>query len=393
MRRAFLSTFAALAVGCGSMSGGAPGEPNADAGEQADAPAPDADAGGPGDAAAEGEAGDAGPALFAIRVKGNVLVDGAGQPLRLLGLNHSGSEYACAQGNGIFDSLHDDALAAAMASWKANVVRVPLNEDCWLGINGVDARYSGQPYKDAITAWVKVLHAHGLYAIVELHWSAPGTNVALRQQPMPDSDHAVDFWKEVAAAYEGDPAVMFDLFNEPYPSSSNVQGDPWACWKSGCTVTKPNAISGSYQAAGMQALLDAVRGAGAKNVVMAGGLAYANDLSGWLAHALDDPESQLAASFHDYKFNACNLQACWDEQIAPVAAAVPVVTGEIGEDDCAHGFIDTYMTWADAHDVSYLGWTFNPWDCSNGPALVTDFTGAPTPFGEGYKAHLAVVAK
>jgi endoglucanase len=73
----------------------------------------------------------------------------------------------------------------------------------------------------------------------------------------------------------------------------------------------------------------------------------------------------------------------------PVAARVPVVTGELGEDDCAHGFIDEYMGWADAHGVSYLGWAWNVWDCKTGPALITDYAGTPTPYRVGLRDHLA----
>jgi len=40
--------------------------------------------------------------------------------------------------------------------------------------------------------------------------------------------------------------------------------------------------------------------------------------------------------------------------------------------------------------VSYLGWTWNVWNCSSGPALITDYYGKPTLFGEGLKAHLLV---
>jgi hypothetical protein len=49
--------------------------------------------------------------------------------------------------------------------------------------------------------------------------------------------------------------------------------------------------------------------------------------------------------------------------IAPVAAKVPVVTGELGEYDCTSSFIDSYMAWADAHGVSYLAWA---WDAGSG---------------------------
>jgi hypothetical protein len=66
-----------------------------------------------------------------------------------------------------------------------------------------------------------------------------------------------------------------------------------------------------------------------------------------------------------------------------------LITGENGENDCAHGFVDAYMAWADGVGVSYLGWAWNPYDCKTFPALITDYaTGAPTAFGQGLMAHL-----
>jgi hypothetical protein len=58
-----------------------------------------------------------------------------------------------------------------------------------------------------------------------------------------------------------------------------------------------------------------------------------------------------------------------------------------GEHDCAHGYVDRLMPWLDRHGVSYLAWTWNKWDCGGGPALITDFRGAPTTFGVGLQTH------
>ena len=171
---------------------------------------------------------------------------------------------------------------------------------------------------------------------------------------MPDRDHAPDFWRSVATAFKDDPATLFDLFNEP-----DLQGirDPWACWRDGCTLHG----APDWEAAGMQSLVDAVRGTGARTPLLVGGLAFANDLTGWAAHAPSDPARALVASFHVYNFNGCATAACWSREIAPLARSVPVVTGEIGEDDCAHAFVDRYMQWADDAGVSYLGWAWNTW--------------------------------
>jgi len=96
---------------------------------------------------------------------------------------------------------------------------------------------------------------------------------------------------------------------------------------------------------------------------------------------------------HVYSDNACAGPTCWESTLGAVAAVAPVVTGELGENDCAHSFIDTYIPWADLHGVSYLGWTWNTWDCKSGPSLITGYDGTPTAFGEGLKAHLLVASR
>ena len=75
-----------------------------------------------------------------------------------------------------------------------------------------------------------------------------------------------------------------------------------------------------------------------------------------------------------------------------VARKVPVVTGEIDEDDCAHGYVDQYMAWADAHGTSYLGWTWNPWPCNHGRGMISDWSGTPNSYGVGIRDHLALLA-
>src|SRR6184192_4207826 len=314
---------------------------------------------------------------LSISVAGNHLVNGDGTAIRLLGVNRSGTEYACIQGWGICDCPSDAASVAAMAAWHINAVRIPLNEDCWLNINGVNPAYAGATYQSAIQAYVNLLHQRGLYAILELHWNAPGTSQATGQQVMPDADHSPAFWTSVATFFKADPAVLFDLYNEPHDVS-------WSCWLNGCSTP-------GWNTAGMQSLVNAVRSTGATQPIMIGGLAWANDLSGWLSNQPSDPANALVASFHNYNFNVC-VPSCWDSTVATLATQVPVVTGELGEDDCAHSYIDRYMSWADAHGISYLGWTWDTWDCSSGPALISDYNGTPTAFGVGFRDHLAALA-
>jgi endoglucanase len=321
----------------------------------------------------------AGPASPAVRVVGNQLVNGSGQSLRLLGVDRSGTEYACAQGWGIFDGPSDATSIQAMAAWHVNAVRVPLNEDCWLGLNGVKAAYAGANYRSAIEGYVSRLNAAGLTAVVDLHWSAPGGRLALSQQIMADSDHAPAFWTSVAGAFKGVPGVVFDLYNEPHDLS-------WSCWRDGCWDAY------GWHVAGMQQLVTVVRAAGARQPILVAGTGWAGDLSQWLAYRPSDPLHQLAASVHIYNFSQCDTSSCWNQTLAPVAAAVPLVAGEIGEDDCGPAFINAFMTWADAHHVSYLGWAWDTASCGGGPSLIASYGGTPTAFGAGLRNHLAALA-
>jgi aryl-phospho-beta-D-glucosidase BglC (GH1 family) len=319
--------------------------------------------------------------LKGLHVEGNQLVDG-GKPVRLLGVNWSGTEDACSQGTSFYGGPTDQKAIAAMMKWKINTVRIPLNESCWFGMTSDfgDDEFTGKPYQEAIKGFVDRLHAAGLYVILDLHWNTIGTSAggSPGQQDMADAARAPQFWKEVARQYKNDHKVLFDLYNEPH----NVT---WDCWRNGCLdIFHQNA-----KLAGMQDLVDAVRSTGAKQPLMLGGVTWANDLTEWWDHRPNDPANQLVASFHTYNWNSCSYPGCWIGQVAPLAQHVPVVTGEFGQHFCDTWYVNWYMNWADKNGVSYVGWAWKPTSCSGYPSLIVDYGGYPTGYGKGLKNHLA----
>jgi endoglucanase len=340
-------------------------------------------------------ASSGGGAAPQLHVSGNKLVDQNGNQVVLHGVDRSGTEYECVQGNGIFDGPNDQASITAMKSWgPVNAVRVPLNEACWNAESYVNSADAGTNYINAIKAYVSLLNSNGIVAILDLHWtdglytgnsSGCSSAQATCQKPMPDSAEAIPFWTSVANTFKGNDAVIFDLFNEPYASratGSTTTG--WQCWENGGTC--PGI---SYQVAGMQQMVNAVRSAGANNVLMLGGEEYANDLTDWLQYEPTDPDHNLVASFHSYNFNTCSSQSCWTSEVAPVIAQVPVIAGEIGENDCAGSYIDSLTSWLESENTSFLAWAWNAdFACSSGPGLITDYTGTPTAYGAAYKAIL-----
>jgi len=303
-----------------------------------------------------------------LHVVANHIEDSAGNTIVLRGVNRSGTEYQCVQSAGIFDGPSGDDSVAAFKNWpNVNAVRVPLNESCWLGINGVNGLASGEYYKRAIYNYVQLLHKHDLVPILELHWVGPGSQKASRLQPMPDADHAAAFWADVATTFLDDDGVVLEPFNEPFPDGNKDSDVAWACWKDGCTANlyapMVNMPIGTYQAAGMQSMVDAIRVTGSTHIVLLGGVQYSNALTQWLAHKPTDPLNQLGAVWHVYSFNSCKTATCWDAAPAAVAAAVPLVATEIGEDDCMGVFIAPLMQWLDAHGGGYLAWAWNTGTC------------------------------
>ncbi|MGI8863075.1 MAG: glycoside hydrolase family 5 protein [Solirubrobacteraceae bacterium] len=334
-----------------------------------------------------------------LRVRGTSLIDGPGRGhvVQLRGVNRSGLEYACIQGWGFFDSPHpnqidDPAMIAAMKSWDINVVRVPLNEDCWLGINTPRGR-GGAPYRRIVERYVHALGAAGLYVIVDLHVAAPGATKATDIDRMPDRDHAPSFWRSVARAFRSDHAVIFDLYNEP----NHVD---WSCWQHGCQIPAYDdgyGLQPTYRAAGMQTLVDAVRSTGARQPLLLGGISWSLDLSGWLSHEPRDPRHALIASDHNYGGLSPCASSCRTAILA-VHRRAPVIFGELGETDCRHGYIDAMMSFADAHGLGYLGWTWDAvapggWSCTGGPSLISDYRGTPTGFGVGFRDHLRALGR
>jgi endoglucanase len=307
-----------------------------------------------------------------LRVSGNRLLGPHGQRVILRGVNRSGTEYACIQGWGIFDGPNDAASVKAIASWHVNFVRVLINEDCWLGINGVKPSYGGAAYRQAIVNYVDLLHRHGIYAEVSLVWAAPGAYRATYQPGGPDEDHSPAAWRSMASTFRHDPDVILAPWGETIVDAN--------CFLHGgvCQATYgPNNVA--YRVAGMQQAVNVMRAAGYRGVISIPGIDYANDLSHWLSHEPNDPLHQLLAEAHVYGGNTCSSTACLTKTMAPVARRVPLIFGEFGENyqgnDCSSANVSAFLSWAAAHDVGTAAWTWDTWGGCG--VLIKSYAGTP----------------
>ena len=344
-----------------------------------------------------------------IKVDGSKVVNDAGEVLHLHGVNRSGTEYACIQGWGIFDGPGDAASVAAMASWHINVVRIPLNEDCWLGINGAEAAYSGANYINAIVSYVNLLHQYGMYAELSLMWAAPGTAQATYQSAAPDEDHSPAMWASMASTFKGDHNVILAPWGE-----TTVD---WQCFMQGCNdeatyATGPwdgDSSCGTgcyyYTTAGMDQAVTVMRGAGYSGPIAIPCVDYANTCADptsggayeggtWLTEHPSDPDGQLIAEAHIYGGQLCSTTTCLNVSIAPIlAGGYPVIFGETGPQNGCSSTSDvaSFMTWADENDVGYEAWA---WDTDEGcDSLISAFDDTPSnPYGTYVQSHYATLA-
>jgi len=294
-----------------------------------------------------------------LHVVGNRIEDATGTPVFLRGVNRSGSEYRCIQGQGFFDGDCDEASVRAMTTWGINAVRVPLNETCWLGLSSAQPELAGENYRRAIQSYVHLLHKYALIPILVLHWTHAGDEPAVDLEYMPNADHSLDLWRDVALAFAEDAGVIFEPFNEPFPDRDDSIVEPWRCWRDGCTALTRDKMPVPYEAAGMQDLVTSIRGAGASQLILVGGLEYSNDLTGWQEYRPSDPLENLAPAWHIYNNNRCVSPNCWNDAPLALSNDYPIVASEIGQRDCQGNFVGPLMSFLDQHASGYLAWSWN----------------------------------
>jgi hypothetical protein len=305
-----------------------------------------------------------------LQVVGNQIVapSNAGCTFRLRGVNADSMEYV-PTGQGPAGGI-TAVVAEAITVWGANIIRLPLSQDFWFGCTNSKvggAPVNGAAYQALVQSIVNYCSSQNAYVILDLHWSgtqtgatAPcgtGWGAATAQQYMPD-DNSVTFWASVAgtAGIQNNPAVLFDLYNEPYDYDTS---DNWSIWRNGGTE-----VNYGYHTPGMQTLLNTVRAAGANNVAVVGGLDFAYDLTGLTYGACGGPCALtdttghgVIYSTHIYPSKGSDpwVPSDGDAKISVAAANYPVIVGEFGQGNVITGYTpdpDTNGTW----DQTLLQW-------------------------------------
>jgi len=184
----------------------------------------------------------------------------------------------------------------------ADLVRFQISQG---GSDPQSAIYSADYLKEVQSA-VQLARNDGFSVIVSLQAEQPS---GLNEMGMPN-EKAQRAWQSLAALFAADRGVMLELFNEPSPNGPDATpSHDWATWRGA-----------------MQPLVDTVRGAGAKNVLILDGLFWSQVLKG--ASQIQDPLAQIVYAVHPYYSQYLRNKSDWDDMFGDFAKTHAVMATE-----------------------------------------------------------------
>jgi uncharacterized protein (TIGR03437 family) len=195
-----------------------------------------------------------------LRVRANQLVDSTNSVFLLRGVAMPGLE--------VFSPAPADldsqrtmtrfTFRIIQQRWNMNAVRLPVSPEIW--------KRDGQAYFDRVAGVVSAANQEGLVVILAAQEDARSGTPAPTGLPSPGM---TGFWRACAGAFQKSQGVIFALFNEPGTrsitgfSAGTHRAADWQMWRNGGTLAQ------GQTAAGMQDLVNAIRAAGATQIIAA----------------------------------------------------------------------------------------------------------------------------
>ena len=314
--------------------------------------------------------------LPGLRTSGNRIISRAdGQPVLLRGVNRSGLEYAGPDEQGFLSgaALSRSEIEFIVREWRCNIIRLPFNQDFVL--RGRLAR-SGEEYQKALDQVIYWASSFGAYTLLDLQWLDADRVYGGNRNfvaPLPNIQ-SIELWTTLARRYRDEPAVLYDLFNEPH---DRLDDDPFPLNKEDGTTYPPSQrkVTMNEWQPWARKLTEAIRAENPEALVFIGGINWAYDLRG-----MPMDIENVVYSTHVYP----NKGNDWPEAFGYLSKTAPVFAGEFGAGDTADDldFLQRLLLYMEELE---MGWT--AWSWSNQPFLVTRYV--PTGFGELVRQKLA----
>ena len=219
-------------------------------------------------------------------------------------------------------------------NWDINVLRVGIQ--CGFYGDGSSPYNWIEPFTDEQIALLdRVIEdgeRYGVYILVDWHAFGDLTNPDLH-------DRTIRFWQWFANRYKESPAVLYEIFNEPYVIS-------WSKWKVQATE-----------------VVNTIRAIDPDSVIFVAGLDFGYDLSEVKANPIERENIGYITHPYPHKENA-QTQEQWDEYFGYLADSYPIIASEFqfpteeGLEDYEWGRnLHTYLY---QKKIGFTGWSTYP---------------------------------
>ena len=343
---------------------------------------------------------------LAVSGRAIVIADSA-QPIALRGINRSGLEYSVPVSNGFLEAaaISQSEIDHIVRVWGANLLRIPFNQD-W-ALNGRGS-FSAQAYLEALDRTVFWASRAGAYTLLDLHWldadvtrGANSDGSWNRVPALPDGG-SIEVWEVLARRYRNEPAVLFDIFNEPH---TPIRGDT-ARYK---TIddegrlepfTRRSVTMREWQPWARQLVL-AIRKWHPRSLIFVPGVRWAYDLRGMplsIADGSTEVFHNVVYTTHVYpwcgpprarnrrRWFAAEYPLTWREAFGSLARRAPVFIGEWGGGSEHVEWGDALARYARRLGLGWAAWSWSDWPPLVRNAQLQDY--GETDFGRLVRRHL-----
>ena len=255
-------------------------------------------------------------------------------PVLLRGVNRSGLEYSQPSAAGFLDGAQftTEEMREIVLGWRANLIRLPFNQEFalrgWMG-------HSAEEYLNALDQAISWAASLGAYTILDLQWLDATTvyghttdqsgKVSVNHVPPAPNADSIILWRTLAERYREEPAVLFDLLNEPHDLLADDPNPLYETAAGGDVVQSVDrSVGPSLWLPWAKRLIAEIRRIRPAGIIVVGGVDWAFDLRGIY---IDAPN--IVYSAHIYA-NRDPLD--WWKALAD-ADQVPTIVGEWGGAD------------------------------------------------------------
>jgi hypothetical protein len=299
-----------------------------------------------------------------------------------------------------------------MVGWGANIVRVPFNQDWALhGRRG----HPATEYLDNLDQLIFWLSGLGAYTLLDLQWldadTSFGTNLdgtTNRVAPLPNRD-SITVWTLLATRYQSEPAVLYDIFNEPHTPLADDPNLMTTIGEDGGFVAVTDVTIAVWQAWARQ-LVAAIRRVHTKSLIFVSGVDWGYNLKDMpltIVAGGREVFASLVYSTHVYPGKGpkvatgtppANIPTLtgskdfpnWADAFGRLAAVVPVFAGEWGGNDAdASPWGEGLAMYMSALGMGWTAWSWVDWPYLRQASLPSG-PSVPTRFGHLVRHYLAM---